>query len=49
MSHVALVTNSSVGVFPEHVVSHFINAEIKRFPFSELENSIEWISGNDNK
>ena len=49
MSHVALVTNSSVGVFAEHVASHFINAEIKRFPFSELENSIKWISGNDNK
>ena len=49
VSHVAIVTNSPVGAFAEHVASHFINAEIKSFSFSELENSIEWISGNDNK
>jgi len=49
VSHVAFVTNSPVGAFAEHVASHFINAEIKSFSFSELENSVEWISGNDNK
>jgi hypothetical protein len=45
---VAFVTNSPVGAIAEHVASHFISAEIKSFAFSELENSVKWISGNDN-
>ena len=48
VSHVSFVTNSPVGAFAEHVASHFINAEIKSFSFSELENSVKWISGMDN-
>ena len=48
VSHVAIVTNSPVGTFAEHVASHFIKAEIRKFPFSELENAIKWISGEDN-
>ena len=48
VSHVAFVTNSPIGTFAEHVASHFINAEIKSFSFSELENSVKWISGKGN-
>ena len=48
VSHVAFVTDSPIGAFAEHVASHFINAEIKSFSFSELENSVKWISGDNN-
>ena len=48
VSNVAFVTDSPIGAFAEHVASHFINAEIKSFSFSELENSVKWISGDNN-
>lgn len=44
----AFVTDSPIGAFAEHVANHFINAEIKSFTFSELDNSVKWISGDDN-
>ena len=43
VSHVALVTDSPIGGFAEHVASHFVNAEIKSFPFDEFENAEKWI------
>lgn len=43
VSHVAFVTDSPVGPFAEHIASHFVNAEIKSFTFSELEKSVKWI------
>ncbi len=49
VSHVAFVTDLPIGAFAEHVASHFISADIKSFSFSELENAVKWISGDDNK
>ncbi len=49
VAHVAFVTNSPIGAFAEHVANHFINAEIKNFSYGELENSVKWILGDDNK
>ena len=40
---VALVTDSAIGEFAEHVASHFINAEIKHFDFDELNEANNWI------
>ena len=33
LSHVALATDSPMAGLAEHVASHFVNAEIKKFPF----------------
>jgi len=49
VSHVAFVTDSPIGGFAEHIASHFVGAEIKSFSFDELENSVKWISGDNNK
>ncbi len=49
VSHIAFVTDSPIAAFAEHVASHFVSAEIKNFSFDELEKSIKWISGGDNK
>ncbi|MCB0334566.1 MAG: STAS/SEC14 domain-containing protein [Bdellovibrionales bacterium] len=43
VTHVALVTNSAVGEVGEHIASHFISAEVKKFPFDDLEHAKEWI------
>ena len=43
---VAVSTDSVVGGFAELVASHFINAEIKHFPYQELEQAKLWITGN---
>ena len=44
ISHVAFVTDSPIGIFAEHIASHFVNAEVKSFAFSELEKSKKWVS-----
>lgn len=49
VAHVAFVTNSPIGAFAEHVANHFINAEIKNLFYGELEDSVRWILGDDNK
>ena len=49
VSHVALVTDSPIGAFAEHIASHFVNAEIKSFTFSELEKAVKWISNDNDK
>jgi hypothetical protein len=46
ISHVALVTNSPVGGLGELVASHFVNAEIRAFPYDEMEESKQWILGD---
>jgi hypothetical protein len=46
ISRVALVTDSVIGNFAEAVVSHFINAKIKVFPFQELGKATLWITGD---
>ena len=43
VSRVALVTDSALGTFAEAVASHFVNAEIKVFPFLEMEAAKTWI------
>jgi hypothetical protein len=40
---IAVVTDSSVGNLAEHVVSHFVSAEIKVFPAGQLEEARHWI------
>ncbi|MDD5728790.1 MAG: STAS/SEC14 domain-containing protein [Victivallales bacterium] len=46
VAKVAMVTDSPIGGFAEHLAGHFVSAEIKHFPFTELENARKWISGN---
>ncbi|VAX05217.1 hypothetical protein MNBD_GAMMA26-2117, partial [hydrothermal vent metagenome] len=42
------VTDSPIGIFAEHIGSHFINAEVKKFSFSEFDKSVKWITGDSN-
>jgi len=39
----AFVTNSVVGTFAEKVSSHFVEAEIRTFPYDEMDAAREWI------
>jgi hypothetical protein len=43
VSHVALVTDSSLGEFGEHFANHFTSAEIKHFAFKEYKKAQKWI------
>lgn len=45
VGHVAFVTDSPIGGFAEHVASHFVSAQIKRFSFNEMEAAKKWITG----
>ena len=40
---IALVTDSALGNIAEHLVAHFVSAEIKQFPNSELDAAQRWI------
>ena len=40
---IALVTDSPLGDVAEHLMSHFVSAEIKQFPASGLESARNWI------
>jgi SpoIIAA-like len=40
---IALVTDSAIGNVAEHLVAHFVSAEIKQFPASELNVARQWI------
>lgn len=40
---VALVTDSPVGNFGEHIANHFVSAQIRSFKYSELEAAKNWI------
>jgi hypothetical protein len=40
---IALVTDSSLGNVAEHLVAHFVSAEIKHFPASEAAAARQWI------
>ena len=42
---VAIVTDSVMGDFAQHVGSHFVAAEIKHFPAGEVEAARAWILG----
>lgn len=45
ISRVAFSTDSVVGNFAEAVASHFVNAEIKVFPYQEFEEARNWAAG----
>ena len=47
VSRIAFATDSPIGGFAENIASHFVNAEIKNFEFSELETSRKWILDRD--
>ena len=46
IGRVAFVTNSVVGNLAEKIASHFVKAEIKLFPYKDLEDARLWIIGN---
>ncbi len=41
--HVALVTNSKFGDLIEKMARHFVAAEVKHFPYSQLSEATNWI------
>jgi hypothetical protein len=41
---IAVVTDSPLGFAAEHITSHFVSAEIKRFPQGQLEAARAWIA-----
>jgi hypothetical protein len=43
---IAVVTDSHLGDFAEHLVSHFISADIKQFPTGELVQARHWMIGD---
>lgn len=45
VGHVAFVTDSPIGGFAEHVASHFVSAQVKRFSFNAMEAAKQWITG----
>jgi hypothetical protein len=44
VSFVALVTDSVLGDFAEHIVSHFVSAEVKHFAYDAVDDAREWIN-----
>ena len=43
VSRIAFVTDSTLGILAQAVGSHFVNAEIKVFPFLAMEEAKAWI------
>jgi len=43
ISHVAFVTNSSLGKFAQNFMDYFISAEIKTFDFNDMQKAKDWI------
>ena len=43
LRHVALVTDSKLGDAAEKVAGHFISAELKHFPYDQLNEAKSWI------
>jgi hypothetical protein len=43
LSHVALVTDSAIGNLAEKIAGHFISAEVKHFPYSQVVDAKSWI------
>jgi hypothetical protein len=42
---IAVVTDSGFGSLAEHLVSHFVSAQVKHFPSGETEVAKQWITG----
>jgi hypothetical protein len=43
VKRVAVVTDSALGNVAERLASHFVSAEIRRFPAGEVEQARQWI------
>ena len=43
IKRIAVVTDSHLGDFAEHLASHFVSAEIKHFPAGQTEAARQWI------
>lgn len=41
---IALVTDSAIGNVAEHLASHFVSAQIKRFSAAEIADAKQWIT-----
>jgi len=44
IKRIALVTDSALGNVAEHLVSHFVSAEIRRFPANGLDAAQQWVT-----
>lgn len=44
---IGVVTDSHLGDLAEHLVSHFVSAEIKHFPAGQVEAARHWISSQE--
>ena len=40
---IAIVTDSPLGRFADHVVDYFVDAEVKKFPFDDMNNASRWL------
>ncbi|APW65500.1 MULTISPECIES: SpoIIAA family protein [Arcobacteraceae] len=49
ISYLAFVTDSSLGIFAEKFMDFFIGAEIKTFPFNDMQKAKDWILQLDNE
>ena len=45
VQRIAVVTDSAVGEFGEHVASHFVDAEIRHFPADAMPEARSWLLG----
>lgn len=43
VAKVAMVTDSAIGEVSEKVTDHFLEAEVRHFPFDDLKDAEEWI------
>jgi hypothetical protein len=43
---IAVVTDSHLGDVAEHLVSHFVSAELRQFPAGQVEQAQHWITGD---
>ena len=43
---IAIVTDSVIGNIAEHLVAHFVSAEIRQFPASDLDAARQWITSS---
>ena len=43
---IAVVTDSHLGDFAEHLVSHFVSAKIRQFPAGQVEQARQWINSD---
>jgi hypothetical protein len=42
---IAVVTDSHIGDFAQHLASHFVAAQIREFPAGQIVQAREWITG----